>query len=245
MRIVVVLDRWLLPNHPVRFETRRRNVLPRRRIPDRGDRLTDRSGGGCSGLPSARHGLFLYPGVATEADGMVPRGIRAIMRHPTRFGVVDGPSASAHFRGWRCQTRYVLRETMRIPRYSPSANIARSPVTMTCAPAASAHSRIRLSGSSARTAKDSVGSTNSPSSERKTATRASASRSWANFRARTERSSSRMGLERASESCPATILRSASSPRPPGNARADTRMFVPPGPRPDTGRSRSHSQPQD
>lgn len=95
MRIVVVLDRRLLPNHPVRFKPGRRDVLPFGRIPDRGDCLTDRSSGGRSGLSSARLDSFLYPGVASEADGMVPRGFHATMQRPATFAAADGPSDSA------------------------------------------------------------------------------------------------------------------------------------------------------
>ncbi len=103
-----------------------------------------------------------------------------------------------------------------MPRNPPRASIARSPVTMSCASAVSAHSTIRLSGSSESTVSGSTGSTISPRLERKTTTLASSSRSRANFRARTERSSSMMGLERASESSPATIFLSVWLPCPSG-----------------------------
>ena len=68
---------------------------------------------------------------------------------------------------------------METSRYSPRASIARSPVTMSCAFAARAHSTIRLSGSSASTVGDSAGSTTSPRLERKTAARAVSSASRA------------------------------------------------------------------
>ena len=183
-----------------------------------------------SGLPSARR---IRP--AADTNSRISSGVprrpaldvteRPDTRHvamPHRYFDAGSPMRWMSL----CRARYVLRQTMRMLRHSPCADIAWSPVTMSRAPAARAHSGIRWSGSPARTASDSAGSTSSPSSERKTATRASASRSWTSFRAGTERSSSRMGPERASGSSPSTILRSASSPRPPGTARADTSTFV-------------------
>ena len=146
MRIVVVLNRRLLPNHPVGFQPRRRNVLPRRRIPDRGDSLADRSTGGCGGLPSARHGSFLFRCVAADAVGMVPRGIDAIMRRPVTLAAADRPPRRGSEDGYLIDRRDTSSERRcgcLDTRSVPASHGSWSLVTRTCAPAASTQSRIR------------------------------------------------------------------------------------------------------
>ena len=121
--------------------------------------------------------------------------------------------------------RYSLKVTIRIPLYSRSCSIARSPVTMRSALTAAAHSSIRLSGSSARTDTRRLGATIFPSSAKNTAARASSSLSRLNFLARTERTSSIIALEMSRWSSPETTFSSANSARPPGRTSAETKML--------------------
>ena len=104
------------------------------------------------GLVSAAR---LAAGHRRPADGACRHDARAHRAVPDPGGGREGAALRrSRPRRGRCdraltQPRYSARETMRILRNSPWASIARSPVTMICASAASAHSSdsvVRLVG---------------------------------------------------------------------------------------------------